>query len=686
MQGTTFRAALLGLGLVATAAMAHSDARASTHHHDQPLPHVSGTCGALVVVAPGPTPLCTHGPDPAPDGVDTSKGWVPGTAYSSPPHEEAPTVSAPAQSSPPNEQPPAVTANAPGIPCFGDGVSGNRVQAVYARTSDRPDRFAQVVGPIRQWAAELNGVIGSSAARTGGQRYVRFVTDGSCQLDVQRVELTTAGDDSIATTVAEFQAKGLNRPDRKYLVWMDSTVLCGVATYFLDDRFGQDNVNNGNSAGRAPTVARVDSGCWGLASRGESIEAHELVHSLGAVQKTAPHATSLGHCTDDSDRMCYADGSPEVVITVCQASMEALLDCNSDDYFHTAPPPVNYLASHWNTASSSFLSAQAPTATGTPPPPTPTTMPPAPPPPPPAPPEPAKDTIARIAGNDRVATSVVASRSGFVPGQATAAVLANSASFADALPATPLAAAKKGPLLLTGAAQLDSRIADELRRVLPSGATVYLVGGDAVLSPAVATSIESLGYRVMRLSGANRYATAAAIAQQGLNNPSTLFEVTGRDFADALAGGAAASAASAAILLTDGSTQSTETAQYLAMHPTARRIAIGGAAAAADPTAEPLAGRDRYETAAQIAARFFAGSVPFVGVASGRSFPDGLSGGAHIATRAGPVLLVPPASQLPPAVTNYLRARAGAIRGGWVYGGTTALPESTRTAVQQAIT
>ncbi|HET9772457.1 MAG TPA: Calx-beta domain-containing protein [Acidimicrobiia bacterium] len=309
---------------------------------------LAAMCGAFrPVPLPDGRALCTHGPDPAPDGIDSGvprplapEGQAEGLIFDDPPGDA-----------------PRRAAATPGIGCFGDGQDGTRVEAIYAFPADRPDRYGQVLPSIRQWAAETDAVFQASAAQTGGTRRIRFVTDGNCDLVVNRVALSSRGDDTLDTTIAELATQGYNRSNRKYLVWMDSTVLCGIATYYADDRPTADNFNNGRS-GVPASVSRIDAGCWGLGSRGQSVEAHELMHSLGAVMPTAPNATVRGHCNDDDDRMCYSDGSPLLNLrSLCGSDQEALLDCRHDDYFSTAPPAGSYLATHWNGASSSFLSA-----------------------------------------------------------------------------------------------------------------------------------------------------------------------------------------------------------------------------------------------------------------------------------------------------------------------------------------
>jgi hypothetical protein len=291
---------------------------------------------------------CTHGPDPAPPGHDVRhrRSLDEFTALFD---AEGGTA----------------TPSAPAAPCFEDGVSGNRVQAVYAYPESGPDNYGAVAPLIRRWAAVVDQVFNDSAAETGGVRHVRFVTDAECQVDVVKVPLSSEGVASFGGTANDLALQGHSRADRKYLVWVDAYVMCGMGEIMADERSTADNSHNGYF----PMIARVDRGCWGFAER--SVEAHELAHTLGAVQTGAPNASALYHCVDEADLMCYdddgvVDGMVQVanrsvpLTSSCPAPHERLLDCNHDDYFHTDPPPSSYLAGHWNVAQSSFLTSEGP--------------------------------------------------------------------------------------------------------------------------------------------------------------------------------------------------------------------------------------------------------------------------------------------------------------------------------------
>lgn len=250
----------------------------------------------------------------------------------------------------------AVTAS-PAVECDGDGQSGYRVQAMYVVESNRTNRYSALLSSLRLWAAGTDDVVNRSAALTGGVRHVRYVTDpasgGTCVAKVLNVTVPAGSMTSFGSTVAAVQALGYTSSSRKYLMWTDANVLCGVASLYTDDSPAQANPNNG----RYPQYARVDSGCWGYGDgAGEhSVEAHELMHTLGGVQNSAPHSTKVGHCWDESDAMCYADGGSYSMRQICSSSKEYFFDCNNDDYFSTYPQTGNYLATHWNAADSRFL-------------------------------------------------------------------------------------------------------------------------------------------------------------------------------------------------------------------------------------------------------------------------------------------------------------------------------------------
>ena len=223
----------------------------------------------------------------------------------------------------------------------------------------------------------------------------------------------------------------------------------------------------------------------------------------------------------------------------------------------------------------------------------------------------------------------------------------------------------------------------EIQRVLAVGHTVYLLGGTDAISANVGTNLQALGYNPVRVDGTDRYDTAVKIANI-LGDPPTAFEVDGTNFPDGLSAGPAAALSHGVILLTAGHVQAAETAQYLATHPTDVRYAIGGPAAAADPTAQPLVGADRYATSILVATQLFA-SPSIVAIASGVAFPDALSGGALAGIDGAPMLLVPSNVPLPASMQSYFDKYSNTVQSAWLFGGTTAVSTPVAKAIAQAL-
>ena len=90
--------------------------------------------------------------------------------------------------------------------------------------------------------------------------------------------------------------------------------------------------------------------------------------------------------------------------------------------------------------------------------------------------------------------------------------LATGVNFPDALGAAATAALGLGPVLLVQQNAIPGETLAELNRLQPPD--IVIVGGTAVISAAVQTLLEGLGWgpTVTRIAGGNRYATAAALS------------------------------------------------------------------------------------------------------------------------------------------------------------------------------
>ncbi|HEY5314703.1 MAG TPA: cell wall-binding repeat-containing protein, partial [Pirellulales bacterium] len=198
---------------------------------------------------------------------------------------------------------------------------------------------------------------------------------------------------------------------------------------------------------------------------------------------------------------------------------------------------------------------------------------------------------------------------------------------------------------------------------------------------AVASELTTAGYQVVRYSGTDRYATGLAVAV-ALGSPSQVLLASGTNYPDALTAGPAAAHIHGAVLLTEGSTLPSGVAGYLASKPTTV-YAIGGPAALADPHATPVAGADRYATAAAVAATFFSAPTT-VGVATGAGFPDALAGGAQLAKAGAPLLLAEP-SALPSSTITYLTNNRSTVLTVHLYGGAAVLTDAVQSAITAAL-
>jgi putative cell wall-binding protein len=274
----------------------------------------------------------------------------------------------------------------------------------------------------------------------------------------------------------------------------------------------------------------------------------------------------------------------------------------------------------------------------------------------------AVEMVERIGASTRYGTAGKTSAQFFAPG-APVAFVATGTDFPDALAAGPVAARLGAPILLVERNRIPPDTAHELSRLRPQ--QIFVLGGAGVVSDGVRDQLgQYAAGGAVRIAGADRFATAAAISARFVNPGSPLvFVATGHGFPDALAGGPAAGLHGAPMLLVrrDGIPNATA-AELSRLRPT-RIIVLGGSGVIADSTLARLAGfatqgaarvggADRYATAAAVAAAYFPSSHAAF-IATGANFPDALAAAGPAGVLRAPILLV--GSGVPPASAEQVR-------------------------------
>lgn len=322
----------------------------------------------------------------------------------------------------------------------------------------------------------------------------------------------------------------------------------------------------------------------------------------------------------------------------------------------------------------------------------------------PAPPADAQGAIVRrIAGQDRIATAVAISETSH-PERADVVILARADAYPDALAGAPLASHLGAPLLLTGRDAIAPNVRVAIERMGANRA--ILLGGTGALSNAVADQAEDLGLAVERISGPERFATAAAVAERVVDGEgvSTAYLALGgaadpsQGWPDAVAVSGLAAAERRPVLLTAGDHLSDATAGVIQQMGFERVVLVGGVASLAEQVAEDVealgvvvervAGGSRFETSVEIASRQLAGSAgsPDVWLASGRDFPDALAAGAGAAAAGGVLLLTDGLQVTTDDVTGaWIASSRQQLTGGVVVGGPVAISDGVAAQVQSLL-
>lgn len=167
-----------------------------------------------------------------------------------------------------------------------------------------------------------------------------------------------------------------------------------------------------------------------------------------------------------------------------------------------------------------------------------------------------------------------------------------------------------------------------------------------------------------RIAGGDRYETAAALASSRWTDADVVYVASGEIHADAMVGGVIAAAGAAPVVLVRRDGIPTATARALTQIRPDRIVVVGGERAVSAPTltllnryaAEVvvLAGRDRYETAAEAAAVGHPEGADVAYLVSGASFADAVVAGTA-AARSGAALLLTDPTSLPDGTRRALQ-------------------------------
>lgn len=294
-------------------------------------------------------PLCTHGPDELP------LPW--GDSYPGHFANDDPDVTSVINH------------------CAGDGASAERVHWFYVYAAGTPNNIASGVYTKGQFRDKI-GIAEAYLSLSDANHDQKF--RNLCWNDkyvvIEEIQCPDQNDPAkVLLTVKQcLDADGKNSLDRIYPAFIDGYEEWDQQGLSGEAYRGGGADDSPTPDGRAPVYGVINT--W----TGFNI-LHELGHMLGSVFDSAPHSTAPysangGHCYDEWDVMCYDDDdadNEDPIVYVCIDNDDYWrFDCghNKENHDHPETTEIDgaedywdprggsrYLANHWNTAASYFL-------------------------------------------------------------------------------------------------------------------------------------------------------------------------------------------------------------------------------------------------------------------------------------------------------------------------------------------
>lgn len=274
-----------------------------------------------------------------------------------------------------------------------------------------------------------------------------------------------------------------------------------------------------------------------------------------------------------------------------------------------------------------------------------------------------------VAGEDRYETAVAVSKelrkdAKVVDGKSV--VLVNSEALVDGLAATPFATAVKAPVLLTNKNAVPTATMNEVKDVLnfkgttPANMkdkTIYVIGGESVISKDVEAELAKLGAKVVRIAGNDRHETSVEVAEAMTKVSAKInraFVVGATGEADAMSISSFAAESNAPIIVNGFNGISKDAAKLL----DGKNIDIIGGEKAVNETVEAelkaidadekivrVKGDNRHETNANVINKYYTKTLSNVlvakdGYAEGNGkLVDALAAGTLAAAKKAPIVL-----------------------------------------------